>query len=127
MALFRPLLREHQLTEQQWRVIRVLAANKTMDVSALADETVLLAPSLSRILSTLTQAGLVERTPDAQDQRRALLSLTKAGTRLFQTISPYSETIYQQIEDQFGQAELDTLQKLLHKLEDTLNTLEANQ
>ena len=127
MALFRPLLREHQLTEQQWRVIRVLAANKSMDVSALADETVLLAPSLSRIISTLTQAGLVERTPDAQDQRRALLSLTKAGTRLFQTISPYSETIYQQIEDQFGQAELDTLQKLLHKLEDTLNTLEANQ
>ena len=127
MALFRPLLREHQLTEQQWRVIRVLAANKSMDVSALADESVLLAPSLSRIISTLTQAGLVERTPDAQDQRRALLSLTKAGTRLFQTISPYSETIYQQIEDQFGQAELNTLQKLLHKLEDTLNTLEANR
>ena len=57
MAHFRPMLREHGLTEQQWRVLRVLASEEQLDTGELASRTVLLAPSLSRILQSLESEG----------------------------------------------------------------------
>ncbi|MCP4224610.1 MAG: homoprotocatechuate degradation operon regulator HpaR, partial [Actinomycetia bacterium] len=42
MRLFRPLLAEHDLTEQQWRVLRALAgARRGVEVTTLADHTFL--------------------------------------------------------------------------------------
>ena len=46
MSRFRPMLREHGLTEQQWRVIRALADYKEIDAGELAKKSFLLAPSL---------------------------------------------------------------------------------
>ena len=50
MRRFRPELRNHGVTEQQWRILRAIAHAGPLEVSALADATCLLAPSLSRIL-----------------------------------------------------------------------------
>ena len=50
MRRFRPGLRGHGVTEQQWRILRALAHSGPLEVSQLADATCLLAPSLSRIL-----------------------------------------------------------------------------
>ena len=73
MARFRPMLREFGLTEQQWRVIRVLAEYGRIDASELARRSMLLAPSLTRILQFLESQGLVRRLADKGDQRRAFL------------------------------------------------------
>ena len=43
MAKFRPMLRDHGLTEQQWRVIRALADFDRIDASELARRSFLLA------------------------------------------------------------------------------------
>ncbi len=53
MRLFRPGLRSHGVTEQQWRILRALAHAGPMEVTELAEATFLLAPSLSRILPDL--------------------------------------------------------------------------
>jgi homoprotocatechuate degradation regulator HpaR len=53
MSRFRPMLRRHGLTEQQWRVVRALAAYQKIDASELAKKSFLLAPSLTRILQFL--------------------------------------------------------------------------
>ncbi|GIT39591.1 MAG: hypothetical protein Ct9H300mP8_07870 [Gammaproteobacteria bacterium] len=63
MSRFRPMLRGHGLTEQQWRVVRVLASEKELDIGDLSQKTFLLAPSLTRILKALVRDGLVTRTP----------------------------------------------------------------
>jgi hypothetical protein len=40
MQLFRPLLAEHDLTEQQWRVLRALSASdEPLEVGAIVDAT----------------------------------------------------------------------------------------
>ena len=58
MRLFRPLLAEHDLTEQQWRVLRALrAADDPVDAGELAERTFLLAPSLSRMLSNMESSA----------------------------------------------------------------------
>jgi hypothetical protein len=43
MSRFRPVLREYGLTEQQWRVIRVLAEQDGIDASEVAARSFLLA------------------------------------------------------------------------------------
>ena len=113
MARFRPMLRHHGLTEQQWRVIRVLAACPRIDASDLARRSFLLAPSLTRILQECERRQMVSRTAHESDQRRALFALTAAGKRLFATVAPDSERLYESISAQFGKRKLATLYSLL--------------
>ena len=62
MARFRPMLRNHGLTEQQWRVIRALSEYGKIDASELARRSFLLAPSLTRILRFLEQEDILQKT-----------------------------------------------------------------
>ena len=61
MRQFRPSLRNHGLTEQQWRILRALTAVETIEVTELARTAFLLGPSLSRILRDLEARHLIER------------------------------------------------------------------
>ena len=120
MARFRPMLRSHGLTEQQWRVIRVLADSDDIDASELARRSFLLAPSLTRILQYLEGEKLVRRRGDDQDQRRSVFSLTNSGRRLFAAVAPDSEALYRDIEAEFGGKRLERLYQLLAAFTDEL-------
>jgi homoprotocatechuate degradation regulator HpaR len=113
MARFRPMLRSHGLTEQQWRVIRVLAADLTLDGGELARRSFLLAPSLTRILQNFEALALVKRSAHASDQRRALFELTARGRKLFEEVAPDAERLYAGIAGEFGGAKLANLYALL--------------
>ncbi len=118
MRRFRPVLADHGLTEQQWRVLRALAASQlSMDVGEIADATFLLGPSLSRILSNLEQRSLIIRESDPDDQRRSSVKLSRKGRSLFGRVAPESEQIYGEIEDRFGADRLTELLHLLNELE----------
>ena len=120
MARFRPMLREHGLTEQQWRVIRALAEFPDIDAGDLARRSFLLSPSLTRILQHLEAAKLVERTVDLSDQRRSVFALTGKGLRLFATVAPDSEALYEAIEREFGQRRLAELYRLLAEFTESI-------
>ncbi len=113
MSRFRPMLRQHGLTEQQWRVIRALAAYQKIDASELARRSFLLSPSLTRILQFLERAKLIKRSSDANDQRRSVFALTEKGRRIYDEVGPDSELLYAAIESQFGADKLETLYTLL--------------
>ena len=121
MARFRPMLRNHGLTEQQWRVIRALADYRDIDASELARRSFLLAPSLTRILQYLESERLIRRTPDANDQRRSVLTLTARGRDLFAEVAPDSAALYQDIEAEFGEQRMRLLYTLLEEFHRTLN------
>jgi len=126
MAKFRPMLREHGLTEQQWRVIRTLSAFDKIDASELARRSFLLAPSLSRILQHLQRKKIVSRTPDENDQRRAVFALTANGRRTFSLVAPDSEALYADIENIFGKKKLQNLYELLADFYTTLSAKEGS-
>lgn len=121
MVRFRPMLRDHGLTEQQWRVIRVLADYRNIDASELARRSLLLAPSLTRILQYLEGEKLVRRSADANDQRRSVFTLTPKGRKLFASVAPDSEALYAGIEAQFGAEKLELLYQLLAQFHETLS------
>ena len=120
MARFRPMLRKHGLTEQQWRVVRVLAEYPDIDASELAQRALLLAPSLSRIFQFLEREKLIRRTVDTRDQRRSLFSLTSKGNTLYERVAPESEALYAQIEAEFGSEKLVALYDLLSQFHESL-------
>src|SRR5262249_45150449 len=127
MRQFRPSLRRHDLTEQQWRILRALAAIDAIEVTELAHTAFLLAPSLSRILRDLETRGLIERKTAETDQRRGLVSISEKGLRLMEVVAPSSEAIYAAITRRYGAKKLAELQDMLHTLEASLAGLESGE
>ncbi|MBW7964226.1 homoprotocatechuate degradation operon regulator HpaR [Bradyrhizobium sp. BR 10261] len=120
MRQFRPSLREHGLTEQQWRILRALAAIEAAEVTELARTAFLLGPSLSRILRDLEARNLIERRTAKTDQRRSMVSISKEGVKLMASVAPSSEAIYAEITRRFGARKLADLQEMLGELEQSL-------
>ncbi|MGG7568017.1 homoprotocatechuate degradation operon regulator HpaR [Rhodovulum sp. DZ06] len=102
MQRFRPMLASHGLTEQQWRVLRTLGAHAELEVSQLAERSVILGPSLSRILRNFESQGLVKKRQDEADRRRYWLSLSEEGRAVIARVQPDSERIYAEIEAVLG-------------------------
>lgn len=120
MGRFRPMLRQFDLTEQQWRVIRALAEVSEIDAKELASLSFILAPSLTRILRNLEGRGLVRRRRPKADQRLALLALTAKGRRLFEQVRPWSRESYAGISEALGPERLSELFEMLEEVESRL-------
>ncbi|WP_244626435.1 homoprotocatechuate degradation operon regulator HpaR [Bradyrhizobium ivorense] len=120
MRQFRPSLRNHGMTEQQWRILRALTAVDEIEVTELARVAFLLGPSLSRILRDLEARQLIERKAAATDARRAVVSISAKGLKLIEAVAPTSEAIYAEITRRFGSRKLAELQEMLGVLEASL-------
>ena len=118
---FRPVFSAHCLTEQQWRVLRALSDGAEVEVMALTRLVFLRGPSLSRILKTMTERGLVSRRTTDADRRVGLISISKAGRDLIRATAPEALKAGQEISRLYGQARMDQLLELLLALEAILN------
>lgn len=117
MQGFRTNLAEHGVTEQQWRVLRALDhTEQAMTLGELSDATLLLGPSLSRMVASMGERGLVSRTAQSGDARRADVTITAAGRSLVGAIAPESERWYSRIEEHLGGDDLDELLRILERL-----------
>lgn len=113
MAYFRPVLKKYDLTEQQWRVIRVVAESGSMDFHDLSGATCILRPSLTGILARMERDGLIIRLKPLTDQRKLYISLTAQGMALYQNARTEIEVRYQTIENDFSVEKLEQLTSLL--------------
>ena len=121
MTHFRPMLAAHDLTEQQWRVIRILGENGTVDASEVAERAFILAPSLTRIIKSLEERGLIAKERDEADGRRVLLKISPIGLRIIEQVTPESRVIYSALERKFGEEKINLLLDLLGELSDTMD------
>jgi homoprotocatechuate degradation regulator HpaR len=120
MKNFVPHLREHDLSPQQWRVLRALYDNGEMEMTALSELCYLLMPSLSRIVQYLEKRGLVRRRVSDKDLRCSLIVLTDSGAELVKIVAPQSEARYEHITEVFGYGKLELLYELLNELTEKL-------
>jgi homoprotocatechuate degradation regulator HpaR len=116
MERFRPLLRRHGVTEQQWRVLRALSVAPESSASELGEATCIGLPSLSRILRALEARGLIGRRLKSTDQRTTLVSLTAAGRRFLGKAGVESEARYEALTTEIGRDDLRQLYALLERL-----------
>lgn len=130
MSHFRPMLARLDVTEQQWRVIRVLAEAGTLDASDVAEKAFILAPSLTRMIKSLEERGYITKHKDKGDGRRVLLQIEPAGLKLVNMVSPDSRAIYDNIEARYGRERVEHLIDLLNELamlNDDENTQDAHK
>ena len=118
-------MRNHGLTEQQWRILRALTAVDTIEVTELARVAFLLGPSLSRILRDLEARDLIERRTAKADLRRGVVSISPKGLKLIEAVAPTSEAIYAEITSRYGARKLAELQDMLAELERSLAEMEV--
>ena len=118
IAHMRPILAEYGLTEQQWRVLRVLDRFTGLSAQDLANESCILSPSLSRILVKLEIDGLISKRVDSVDQRALIIKLTAKGKRLHKKIEPLVEKQFQKLSQNLGQ---DTIINLVGMLQEFTN------
>jgi homoprotocatechuate degradation regulator HpaR len=116
MQRFRPHLRSHDITEQQWRILRVLAEHERVDMLDLSQQSSIQPPSLSRTIPLLVSRKLVARTNDSRDQRRTFVELAPEGRRLFRTMSVESARIYAELETDIGATRLEEIYRVLNEL-----------
>jgi homoprotocatechuate degradation regulator HpaR len=114
MSPIRAVLKAHDMTDQQWRVLRVLHENGLMDAKELAKSACVLAPSLTRIIKHLEQQKMLTRGADSQDGRRVLLDILPLGSELIESVTPEVQVIYQALSDKYGAQKMSDLLDLLH-------------
>ncbi len=116
----RPSLREHGLSDQQWRVLRVLGEHAHegggVETGRVATEAFLLGPSLTGVLARMERDGLIERQRCPQDARRTVVRATALGLDKVQTLSQTIEAHYSWMAEHLGSSQLSALYKLLDQL-----------
>lgn len=117
MEPIREMLHEIGLTEQQWRVLRVLEEDGPLDSSNLAHKSALLLPSLTRIMQALEARQYILREADETDRRRLHVAITPQGRACLHDNAEKSKKISSKIEHRFGEARLEQLLLLLDDLQ----------
>jgi homoprotocatechuate degradation regulator HpaR len=117
MAHTRPSLRQHGLSDQQWRVLRVLGEHADeaagVETGRVAREAYLLGPSLTGVLARMERDGLIDRARCPQDARRTVVRATAAGLAKVQALSETIEAHYAWMERELGKTKLTALYELL--------------
>lgn len=116
MGFFRPILKSHNLTEQQWRIIRVLADGQSIDFHELSCKTCISRPSLTGILTRMERDRLILRLKPVSDQRKLYISLTPDGKLLYEKARLQVEEGYQAIGQAFSSEKMTQLTLLLDEL-----------
>jgi homoprotocatechuate degradation regulator HpaR len=116
MVRTRPSLREHGLSDQQWRVLRVLGEHGMVETGRVAREAYILGPSLTGVLARMERDGLVRRERDPEDQRRTVIEATAKGLKMVERLSRSVEGHYQWLEKSLGKQKLAQLYQLLDEL-----------
>lgn len=78
----RAVERDTGVTNAQLFVVRELAQNEPLSINDIAGRAMTLQSTASLLVTRLVNRGLVRRTADANDARRALITLTARGRRI---------------------------------------------
>src|SRR5882757_3932006 len=91
IAHFRPVLNANGITEQQWRIVRLLLDTGPLEPHQIGELCRLSSPSLAGVLSRMAQMGFVRRKRLKDDQRRVHVSLTPRSRALASRMAPRIE------------------------------------
>lgn len=117
MGPIRSLLSGAGLTEQQWRVLRVVQESGPIDPTQIADKACLLLPSLTRILQKLEEKQLISRERDKEDRRRQVVQIAAAGEKVIADNLEASLELMEQTRLKMGAERYEALLDLLNELD----------
>ncbi len=99
---FRPLLHAQRITEQQWRIVRLLLESGPLEPRQIGEACNISSPSLAGVLARMANMGLIDRERFDNDQRRVRVSLNARSRALAERLAPRIEAVYAGIEARVG-------------------------
>jgi len=114
------------ITSSQWWVLAFLSRRDGMTQTALAADLDLTKVAIGGLISRMEASGFVERRSDASDARARRVYLTKAGTRLVDTIRESVDRVETEILGEISNEELDQAANTLRKMKERLLAMVGN-
>lgn len=106
------------LSVPEWRLVAVLAEKHTLTQFELCTATQMDKVMVSRAAGALVDRGLVERSPNPDDRRSHLLSLTADGRALYGDVAPKALALEKELLSNFRKDEVEKLVEMLLRLQD---------
>ncbi|MCA3446318.1 MAG: homoprotocatechuate degradation operon regulator HpaR [Rhodobacter sp.] len=117
MGPIRDMLAQSGVSEQKWRVLRVVQEKGPLELSQIAEEACLLLSSLTRMIGPMVAEGLITRTTPPEDRRKTVVAISPQGEALIRAHAADSAAIFARMEAEFGEARLEQLLDLLEALQ----------
>lgn len=115
MPKYRAVFAKHGITEQQWRILRVLWEQQRCSTSRLAERTLLPGPSMVGVIDRLIDKDLVRRTRSASDRRRVFVEATAKGRTMQSEVGPQIDRVYAELLEHTGERDWNALHRTLKK------------
>jgi len=128
-AMMDSVLRPYDLGSTQWYVLYQLANGGPTMQRDLVRMLNIERATLSGVVTTLVRKGLVDQTPDSEDQRQRLLRITASGKKLWKSLPDPIQLILSVAFDGADPAELAIARRVLKTATQRLNghILEGNK
>ena len=123
IAYFRPILNAHGITEQQWRIVRLLLDAGPLEPREIGELCRLSSPSLAGVLARMEELDYVKRRRFEIDQRRVRVSLAPRSRALAKRMAPQIDATYRYIETLIG---TEFSARLHETLDDLIEVLAAH-
>jgi homoprotocatechuate degradation regulator HpaR len=126
LSHFRPLLNANGVTEQQWRIVRVLYELPSLEPREIVELCRISSPSMAGVLARMEELGLVVRRRLPHDQRRVRVSLTVRARTMAARMAPEIDATYRRIERTIGAEFHERIEQVLDELLATLKAHAVN-
>ena len=122
-SIARVYARRFGLSVPEWRVMAVLGMAPPLTAGDVCGRTAMDKVRVSRAVARLLRAGLVDRRVDDDDRRRAFLTLSRKGRRVYGEIIPLALDAEGQLLAALGEEEVQQLDRLIDKLQTRADAL----
>jgi MarR family transcriptional regulator, organic hydroperoxide resistance regulator len=109
-------LSQSRILTGQWSLLRVLWHEDNLSQIEVARRMKVERASLTIMLNTVEQAGLITREVDRRDARKQLISLTQKGRALQKLLIPIGNSVNAVALAGFSKREVSTLRALLRRV-----------
>jgi DNA-binding MarR family transcriptional regulator len=119
-ALYEYYHPRYGLSVTAWRVVANLGERPTgahLSAKALAERVMMDQVQISRAIREVVRLGVVRRSVDGSDRRRAAIELTPHGRRVYESIVPVALRLERELMNQLSPAEQRRLSTLLDRLD----------
>ncbi|MFK8015974.1 MAG: MarR family winged helix-turn-helix transcriptional regulator [Gammaproteobacteria bacterium] len=104
------------LTIAQWRIMAVIGRFDDLSAREVAERTAMDKVAVSRALKGLEESGHLHRSVSAEDRRRSVLALTRAGRVIYNQVAPIAIDYERRLLEGLDETEQSTLAQLLDRL-----------
>lgn len=101
---------------EQFRILEVLDASEPLAMGEIASQSLIEAPTLTKIIDKMVAEGLVYRAPDPNDRRRVLILTAAGGKALFKRLRGVSTAQEQRLVEMLQSEKAAELKTLLRSM-----------